>query len=84
MITRRHLLMARNIESDPRVSLVVPVVRTVLSLLPPTTVQLHGRAELLGWDDAAGTTVFARFWMGRRILESYRRAREAGETRSVS
>lgn len=81
VMTRRHLLKARNIESDPRVSIVIPVPRPVLSLLPPATIQLHGRAELLDWDDAGGTAVFEKFWMGRRILEGYRRAREHGESR---
>ena len=81
LMTRRHLLKARDIESDPRVSLVIPIPRPVLSSLPPATMQLHGRAELLDWDDAAGTGVFERFWMGRRILQGYRRAREHGETR---
>lgn len=81
VMTRRHLLKARNIESDPRVSIVIPVPRPVLSFLPPATIQLHGRAELLDWDDTAGTKVFEKFWMGRRILEGYRRAREQGESR---
>jgi general stress protein 26 len=81
VMSRRHLLKARNIESDPRVSIVIPVSRAVLTFLPPATLQLHGRAELLDWDDAAGTEVFEKFWMGRRILEGYRRAREQGEER---
>lgn len=81
VMTRRHLLKARNIQSDPRVSMVIPIPRPVLSFLPPATIQLHGRAELLDWDDAAGTRVFERFWMGRRILQGYRRLRERGETR---
>ncbi|MDF2573592.1 MAG: hypothetical protein K0S05_504 [Agromyces sp.] len=81
VMTRRHLLKARNIRSDPRVSLVIPVTRTVLSFVPPPTIQLHGHAELLDWDDAAGTAVFETFWMGRRILDGYRRARERGEQR---
>ena len=81
VMTRRHLLKARNIASDPRVSMVIPIPRTALTFLPPATIQLHGRAELLNWDDAAGTGVFEKFWMGRRILQGYRRAREDGETR---
>ena len=81
VMTRRHLLKARNIMSDPRVSLVIPVPRPALTFLPPATIQLHGRAELLPWDDPDGIGVFERFWMGRRILDGYRRAREHGETR---
>lgn len=81
VMTRRHLLKARNIASDPRISMVIPIPRPVLTFLPPATIQLHGRAELLNWDDAAGTGVFEKFWMGRRILQGYRQAREHGETR---
>jgi hypothetical protein len=81
VMTRRHLLKARNIQSDPRVSVVIPITRSVLSFLPPATIQLHGQAALLDWDDAAGTRVFEKFWMGRRILQGYRRAREHGESR---
>lgn len=81
VMTRRHLLKARNIESDSRVSLVIPIPRPALTFLPPATIQLHGRAELLPWDDPDGTGVFEGFWMGRRILAGYRRAREHGETR---
>jgi len=81
VMTRRHLLKARNIESDPRVSLVIPVPRPVLTFLPPATIQLHGRAQLLDWDDRAGTAVFESFWLGRRILSEYQAAREAGENR---
>ena len=55
VMTRRHLLKARNIESDPRVSVVIPVPRPVLTFLPPATIQLHGQAELLNWDDPIGT-----------------------------
>ena len=81
VMTRRHLLKARNIESDPRVSLVIPVPRPVLTFLPPATIQVHGRAELLDWDDRIGTAVFESFWLGRRILSEYEDAREAGESR---
>lgn len=81
VMTRRHLLKARNIESDSRVSMVIPIPRLALTFLPPATMQLHGRAELLPWEDPDGTGVFERFWMGRRILAGYRRAREHGETR---
>lgn len=81
VMTRRHLLKARNIASDPRVSIVIPIPRPALTFVPPATIQLHGEAELLDWDDASGTGVFESFWMGRRIVQGYRRARELGETR---
>jgi hypothetical protein len=31
--------------------------------------------------DEAGTDVFRRFWIGRRILEAYRASHRRGETR---
>ena len=80
VMTRRHLLKARNIASDPRGSLVIPIPRTALAFLPPATIQLHGRAAV-NWDDEAGTGVFERSWMGRRILDGYRRARDPGPLR---
>ena len=81
LMTRRHLLKARNIDTDPRVSLVIPVPRPLLTFLPPATIQLHGRAELMGWDDPIGTSVFEGFWLGRRILSEYEKARDDGESR---
>jgi hypothetical protein len=81
VMTRRHLLKSRDIASDPRVSMVVPVPRSLLTFLPPATMQLHGRAELLDWDDPGGTAVFESFWMGRRILRGYAQARARGERR---
>lgn len=81
VMTRRHLQKARNIAANPAVSLVVPLMRRLLWLLPPPTIQLHGRAEILDWTDEEGTDVFRRFWMGRRILEAYRASHRRGETR---
>ena len=81
VMTRRHLLKARNIARNPRVSLVVPVARRLLWFLPPATIQIHGRAEILDWTDEAGTHVFERFWLGRRILAAYRKSHDRGETR---
>jgi len=80
-MTRRHLQKARNIAVNPAVSLVVPLMRRVLWFLPPPTIQLHGRAEILDWSDEDGTDVFRHFWMGRRILEAYGAAHPRGETR---
>ncbi|HET9496158.1 MAG TPA: pyridoxamine 5'-phosphate oxidase family protein [Chloroflexia bacterium] len=82
VMTRRHLKKARNIARDPRVALVVPLARRLLWFIPPATIQLHGRAEILDWTDSEGTEVFRRFWMGRRILAAYDKSRrERGETR---
>ena len=81
VMTRRHLQKARNIAVNPAVSLVVPSMRQLLWFLPPPTIQLRGRAEILDWTDEDGTDVFRRFWMGRRILEAYRASHRRGETR---
>jgi hypothetical protein len=81
VMTRRHLKKARNIARNPNVSLVVPLPRRFLWLLPPPTIQLHGRAQILEWTDPEGTAVFNRFWIGRRILEAYRASHQRGETR---
>jgi general stress protein 26 len=81
VMTRRHLRKARNIAGNPHISLVVPLPRRVLWFLPPATIQLTGKTEILDWADRAGTEVFGRFWMGRRILEAYEKSRRRGETR---
>lgn len=81
VMTRRHLKKARNISRNPRVSLVVPLPRRILQFVPPATIQLRGRAEILDWTDPEGTDVFRRFWMGKRILAAYEESRRQGETR---
>lgn len=81
VMTRRHLQKARNIAQQPQVSLVVPLTRRLLWFLPPPTLQLHGRAEILDWSDVEGTKIFRRFWMGRRILAAYQEAYRRGERR---
>jgi general stress protein 26 len=81
VMTRRHLQKARNIAQNPQVSLVVPIRRRLLWFLPPATIQLHGRAELLDVTDAEGRAVFQQFWLGRRIVKSYQAMERRGETR---
>jgi general stress protein 26 len=81
VMTRRHLQKARNIAQNPEVSLVVPVRRWFLWFLPPATIQVRGRAEILEATDEVGRDVFQRFWLGRRILKSYRAMERRGETR---
>src|ERR1051326_1588980 len=51
VMTQRHLKKTRNIARHPHVSLVIPVPRRLLWFLPPATIQLHGRAEILDWTD---------------------------------
>lgn len=81
VMTRRHLKKARNIARNPHVALVIPLPRRLLQFLPPATIQLRGRAEILDWTDEQGTEAFRRFWMGRRILAAYEKSRKLGETR---
>jgi general stress protein 26 len=81
VMTRRHLQKARNIAQNPNVSLVIPIPRLLLWFIPPATIQLHGRAEVLDETDKEGTDVFRHFWMGQRILNAYEQSRRRGETR---
>lgn len=81
VMSRTHLQKARNIVRNPSVSLVIPLPRRVLWFLPPPTIHLRGRAEILDWTDVAGATVFHRFWLGRRILARYKAAARGGDTR---
>jgi general stress protein 26 len=81
VMTRRHLEKARNIARNPNISLVVPLTRRLLWFLPPPTIHLHGRAEIVDWTDEEGTDVFRRFWIGGRILEAYQASHRRGETR---
>jgi general stress protein 26 len=81
VMTRRHLQKARNIAQNPNVSLVIPVPRLLVWFVPPATIQLRGRAEILDETNTIGTDVFSRFWMGRRILHAYEQSRRRGETR---
>jgi Pyridoxamine 5'-phosphate oxidase len=81
VMTRRHLQKARNIAHNPDVSLVIPVPRPLLWFVPPATIQLHGRADILDETDKGGIDVFSRFWIGRRILNAYAQSRRRGETR---
>ena len=75
VMTRRHLRKARDAAHNPRVALVVPLPRRLLWFVPPATIQLRGRAELLDWTDPEGTEVFRRSWLGRRILAAYAQSR---------
>jgi general stress protein 26 len=81
VMTRRHLQKARNIAQQPEVSLVVLVRRWCLWFLPPATIQVRGRAEIVAATDTEGRAIFQRFWLGRRILKSYRAMARRGETR---
>ena len=81
VMTRRHLRKARDIAENPNVSLVVPLTRRLLWFLPPATIQLHGRAEIVDWTYDPGINVFSRFWLGRRILAAYRDSHRRGESR---
>jgi hypothetical protein len=81
VMTRTHLKKARNIALHPQVSLVIPLIRRFLWFLPPTTIQLRGRAQILDWTDEAGRELFTGFWLGRRILKAYQVSHQRGEKR---
>ena len=81
LMTRRHLRKARDVAAQPSVSLVIPLERRLLWLVPPATIQLNGRAALLPQDDARGLSVFGSFLLGRRILMAYRAMSTRGERR---
>jgi hypothetical protein len=81
VMTRRHLLKARNIAANPHVSLVVPIKRRLLWPVPPATIQLRGRAHILDWTDLGGRDVFSRFLLGRLITSSYEKLHSEGERR---
>jgi general stress protein 26 len=81
VMTRRHLRKARDIAQNPNVSLVIPLTRRVLWFLPPATIQLQGRAEILDWTHEPGVEIFRRSWHGRHILAAYRASHRRGESR---
>ena len=81
VMTRAHLQKARDIQNDPRVALVVPIGHRFAQFLPPATIQLRGRAEIIDGADDLGIGVFRGFWIGRRILRAYEKWRRQGETR---
>ncbi|WP_026256729.1 pyridoxamine 5'-phosphate oxidase family protein [Mycobacterium sp. 155] len=81
VMTRRHLQKVRNITATQDVSLVVPIPRKLMWTLPPATIQLRGRAEIVDWTDTEACGVFSGFWLGRQILNSYEQLHERGETR---
>jgi hypothetical protein len=81
-MSRTHLQEARNIARNASVSLVIPLPWWLLWFLPPPTIHLRGRAEILAWTEEAGTATFQRFWLGRRILAGYQAAAREGETRT--
>jgi nitroimidazol reductase NimA-like FMN-containing flavoprotein (pyridoxamine 5'-phosphate oxidase superfamily) len=81
LMTRRHLKKAQNIVANPNVSVVVSLTRRLLWFLPPPTIHFQGKAEILDWEDEAGTRIFESFFMGRQILRKYREANGRGETR---
>jgi Pyridoxamine 5'-phosphate oxidase len=81
VITRTHLQKARNIAANSDVSVVIPVPRRVLWSLPPATIQLRGRAQIVNWTHAEARGVFSGFWLGRQIINSYAQFHRRGESR---
>jgi hypothetical protein len=74
-------MKARNIISNPNVSLVVPLVRHLLWFLPPPCIQFQGTAEILDRTHAGGNQAFESFFLGRTIVKMYKEFELRGETR---
>lgn len=81
VMTRRHLQKARNIATNNKVSLVIPLPRRMVGLIPPATIQLHGEASILDWTDTDARAVFSSFLLGRQIIKSYEAQHARGESR---
>jgi Pyridoxamine 5'-phosphate oxidase len=81
VMTRTHLMKARNIVSNRNVSLVVPLVRRLLWFLPPPSIQFQGTAEVLDRTHPGGKQAFESFFLGRTIMKMYREFERRGETR---
>ena len=81
VMTRTHLMKARNISANQNVSLVVPLVRRLLWFLPPPCIQFQGTAEILDRTHAGGTEAFESFFLGRTIMKMYKEFERRGETR---
>ena len=81
VMTRTHLQKARNIARNPQVSPVIPLPRRLMWFLPPPSIQVRGRAQILDWTDADGTEMFRHFWMGQRTLAAHQEAHRRGESR---
>ena len=82
VMTRRHLMKARNIVSNRNVSLVVPLVRRLQWFLPPPCIQFQGTAEVLDRTHPGGNEAFESFFLGRTIRKMYREFERRGETRA--
>ena len=81
VMTRRHLRKARNIASNPHVSVVVPLTRRILWFLPPPCIQFDGIAEVVDRTDTEGLESFRSFLVGRKILRMYDEFERRGESR---
>jgi pyridoxamine 5'-phosphate oxidase-like protein len=81
VMTRRHLMKARNIAANGRVAIVVPMRAGALGFAPPGCIQFQGTAELLERSHPEGVQTFRRFFPGRWILRMYDEFERRGETR---
>ena len=81
VMTRTHLPKTQDIARESSVAMVVPIHRRLLQFLPPATMQLRGKAQILDGREADGTDAFEHFWLGRRILAAYRASAAQGESR---
>jgi hypothetical protein len=69
LITRPVLKKARNIQTNPNVSFVVPFPHYLFRMLPPASIQFQGKAEFIPIDDRVAIEAFQRSIVLRRSLE---------------
>lgn len=70
---------ARNLASNPNVSFVVPLLRRVLTMVPPACIQFRGKAELLSSDDREAIRAFQSSYLLRMLLNQSRELETSGE-----
>ena len=70
---------ATNIAHNPNVSFVVPLLRPMLTMVPPACIQFQGKAELLGPNDGEGVQAFRASYLLRMLLKEDQQFDRSGE-----
>lgn len=69
LISRPSLKKARNIKTNPNVSLTVPFPHYILRMVPPACIDIQGTAEILPINDPVAGQIFNKSIVLRRSLE---------------